>query len=491
MDYLDPKKEYQHRLIILTGYMLLAVAIVTATLILLNTAYGYGVKNGLVIQNGWAFFSSQPHPANISVNGTPPKANTNTRLELAEGIYRIKLSRNGYHDWQRTIELRGGTVEHFDYPLLIPKSLVTKKRQNYSSAPGFTTQSPDQRWLFVQQPDSMSVFEVYDLKNIAKPPISLELPSGLLSKAIAHETWQLEEWADDNQHVVLKHSYDDKIEYILVDRTAPEQSVNLNNSLAVDPTKLTLVDRKYDRYYLYDEQAATLQTSSLKTSAPITVLTRVLAYQSYSDDTLLYVTSSGEVADKVQVRLKTGNRTSLIRSLPSGSAYLLDLTKYANKMYVVAGATNQSKVFIYRDPVGQLNAQPENAVSPIQVLHVEQPNYVSFSRNAQYIVAENGSHFGVYDIENKNGFNYIVPFKPEVPNTHADWMDGNRLTYVSGGKLIIFDYDSTNSEMLMTANSAYLPAFAPDYKYVYDLASGSIGGQYYLTQTALLAPGDL
>jgi hypothetical protein len=36
-----------------------------------------------------------------------------------------------------------------------------------------------------------------------------------------------------------------------------------------------------------------------------------------------------------------------------------------------------------------------------------------------------------------------------------------------------------------------VPAFAPDYKYVYDLAPTATAGQLELTQTALLTPADL
>jgi hypothetical protein len=70
-------------------------------------------------------------------------------------------------------------------------------------------------------------------------------------------------------------------------------------------------------------------------------------------------------------------------------------------------------------------------------------------------------------------------------------MDGDRLTYVSAGKLIMFDYDGTNRQGLMDANPSFQPAFAPDYKYVYGLSPASTSGQISLTQTALLIPSDL
>jgi hypothetical protein len=491
MDYLDPQKQFRHRIILFVGYICVAIAIVIATLVLLYKAYGFGIgKNGTVIQNGLTFFSSHPSPASIYVNNKLDAA-TNTRLVLPEGIYHIKLTRSGYQDWQRTIELDGGSVEHFDYPFLFPKTLVTKKLQSYPAAPGLMTQSPDKRWLLVEQPSNVANFDVFDLKNPTKAPTSISIPDNLFAKATTGETWQLSEWADDNQHVLLQHAYDGKTEFILLDRAHPEQSLNLNSTLGVNPTKLTLKNKKYDQYYIYDATTSDLQTSSLKTTSPTPLLQHVLAYQSYGDSTMLYVTDSDAPAGNVLVKLRSGNQISTIRKLPAGTSYLVDLTEYSGVMYVAAGDTAGSKVYIYKDPVGQLASQPNQAVVPAQVLHVPQPNYLSFSPNAQFIVAANGSNFGVYDIENENGYNYTIPQALDTPQTHATWMDGDRLTLVSGGKLTVFDYDDTNQRTLMTAGSSYLPAFAPDYKYVYDLAPSATAGQFELTQTALLTPNDL
>jgi hypothetical protein len=107
-------------------------------------------------------------------------------------------------------------------------------------------------------------------------------------------------------------------------------------------------------------------------------------------------------------------------------------------------------------------------------------------------VLENGTRFGVYDIENTKGYNYNTAALPlDAPQLHATWMDGDRLTYVSGGKVVIFDYDGTNQHSLVAASPAYLPAFGPDYKFLYTLTQGNAASsQTVLDQTSLLAPAD-
>lgn len=489
MEYLDPKKEFSHRVLLLVGYICIAVAVTMAALILLYQAYGFGIgKHGQVIQNGLTFFSSQPNPASIYVNGQLENVRTNTRMVLPEGTYRVTLTRTGYRNWQRTVQLAGGTVEHFDYPLLVPTNLVAKKLASYDSKPSIATQSPDRRWLVLGDATNPLAFSVYDLKNPDKAPTSLTIPNSVVSDATS-PSWQLVDWADDNTHLLLKHlSSSGKFEYILVDRSNPSATVNLTTTLNVTAPEVTLRNRKYNQYYLYDPASRDLQMIDLGASTPTAVLEHVLAYKSYGSDTLLYATDNGAPKGKALIKLLTGNTTYSLRSFDAGSTYLLDLTTYSGTLYVVTGASAENKVYIYEDPLGQLQQQPHQALVPVQVLHVTQPNYVSFSDNAQYIVAENGQQFAVYDIENQNGYKYTVNQPLDAPQPHASWMDGNRLTYISGGKQLIFDYDYTNQQTLSAALPDFLPAFAPDYTYVYTVVPDA--DKVQLMQTSLLAPAD-
>ncbi len=490
MDYLDPKKQARHRLIMLSGYLLIACGIVIAALILLYQAYGFGLSKGNVIQNGLVFFSSHPSPADIHINGKRNDATTNARVVMQSGIYDVRLTREGYRDWRRTIEVEGGDVHHYDYPFLVPKELTTKKVQTFAAPPGLTTQSPDRRWLVIEQPGSLTNFSVYDLKRPDKAPTNLVIPATILSKATTHEGWQVSEWARDNSHFVLQHLYDGKMEYILVDREDPTKSLNLNTTLSAQPTRLSLRDKKYDQYYLHDRSAATLKRASLAAPAGEPVLERVLAYQSYGSDTVLYASDDKAPAGQVAVRLRVGDQTHPVRAFPTGTDYLLELTEYSDTLYVAAGATSQGKIYIYEDPLGQLQKAPKLAIAPIQVLRVTNPSYLSFSTSSQFIVVESGQQFGVFDFENSKGYAYVKTQPMDAPQTHASWMDGNRLSYVSQGKVIIFDYDDANRQTLVPASSSYLPAFSPDYKRLYTLTPGKAASQLDLNQTMLVTPAD-
>lgn len=489
MDYLDTKKEARHHIILFAGYICIAIAIVLTAIVLLYQAYGFGVtRKGDVTQNGLLFFSSQPNPANIVVDGKVSRYSTNTRMAMLSGVYRFELIREGYRNWERKIDVEGGKVQHYDYPLLIPNELTEKKTKTYSGAPAFTTQSPDRRWLVVQQPGSMIGFEVIDLKNPTKESAEITLPASIIAKAATSESYEIVSWASNNDHFLLKHNFDDKSEYILTSRTKSDESRNLNTTLSVTPAKLTLVDKKFDEYYLLNN--GTLQKASLTDPTLVTLKEQVLAYQTYGDDTVLYATDAEVAPEKTAIRLAVGDKDVYdIRTFPTSPDYLLDLTKYSDKLFVVAAATNQQKTYVYEDPIGQIKERPKQFPAPIQVLRVTNPNYLSFSHSAQFVMVQNGNHYGVYDAENERGYNYTASEPIDAPATHATWMDGNRLTYVSGGRTLIFDYDHNNAQFLLPASSNYLPAFSPDYKFVYTFRSGA-QSQMDLMQTSLRSKAD-
>lgn len=493
MDYLDPKKELKQQVTLLVGYVLVAVAIAFASLVLLYQAYGFGFgKNGTVIQNGLLFFSSQPNPAKIYINGKLNSASTNTRLFLPSGIYQVKLSRSGYRDWNRRITVDGGSVEHFDYPLLIPNKLSSTKFADYSSSPLFMTESINQKYILIGDPESLNNFDLYDLSTPAKPLLtSLTLPSGLLTTGTTGDSLKVINWADDNQHVLMEHTFGGKTEYILVDVTNISQSVNLTTTYNLNSSDISFINNKYNNYYFYDSSAQTLSSASLGSTVVTPVLSHVLAYQSYGNNQILYATPGTKIG-KVAIKLYSPNTTYTISSLPASSGtYLLNLTSYNGTLYVAVGSTTGSYVYIYQDPISQLQSTPGQLLAPSWVLHVNDPSYLSFSNNAQFIMTENNYNYAVYDIQNSLGYLYTDPTKPlDAPQAHALWMDGDRLIYVSGGKIDIQDYDNTNQQTLVPASASFTPAFSSNYDYMYSLNSTSTG-QYELDSTPLLIPSDL
>jgi len=502
MDFLDPKQQRAHGIRLMVGYVLVAIALTLATVIIFYQANGFGVKAGKVIQNGLVYVSSTPGDASIYLNGEEYNDNTDSRMVLQAGTYTMRLSRDGYRDWQRALTVEGGSVEHFDYPFLVPKTLVPAKIGDYAAAPPLSLQSPDRRWIMNQLPGAMAAFEVYDVKDPKKAgtlKTTITIPSSVF--ALAQDGTQsltLVEWSNDNDHVLLQHKVGAQAEYILLSRKAPDTSVNLTHQLQIPATAtITLQDKKYDHYFMLDTANGKLASLGLNAATPVFLLSDVLQYKTYGTDTILYATTSGINGDKVAVRLYQDDKSYPIRQIAKAPLYLLEISRYDDQWKIAAGAPSENRVYVYSDPVNMLQKDASQALVPESVLKISNPNYIAFSDNSQFIMAENGQDFSIYDAENDRLHTFKTDKPLDASQIHATWMDHHRLQYVSAGLATIFDYDGTNLQTLEAASPAYTPMFDTGYEALYTLnapkatpSATSASEQINFTATPMRTPKD-
>lgn len=501
MDFLNPAKERRHRIALFAGYLLVAIAIAIASTVLLYASYGYTVdRKGDVQQRGLVFVSSQPTGASVSVDGVK-KAVTNTKLELHTGIHTLRVSAEGYRSWERTIAVTGGDVQRYDYPFLIPTNLSTTTSANYGSAIEFATQSPNRKRLLVldkSAPEQFSLMAINDPKKLKSSIV--KVPDALITAGTGVQSWQPLEWASDSKNILFTHSYTVEAqtnkEYIVVNVEKPELSQNISKQLGLAQEEVvTLFDKKPDHFYGYSPSTKTLRSFTIESQDSRTILPAVLAYKTYANDTVLYVTSqppSGKViADQVSVVLQQGSRTTTLRrystNQPPDTSYLLDIARYDSQWYVTIGSTADKGVYVYKNPQTQV-LETGSLPKPWRFISVASPRYVAFSDTARFILVQSGATIGVYDAEMVETKRYTLTDPMDSPQSNLSWMDGHRLLYVSQGKVVMMDYDNQNKQLLQPALPGFKPFLAPDFHTMYTLAplmtdtSGVV-----LTQTALVA----
>lgn len=493
MELMDPRRRKRHDVMLIIGYGLVAVALLLLTTILVFVAYGFGIKNGVVIQNGLVFLSSTPNPAHVFIDGEKYNNDTNTRIVLPAGTYSVALQRSGYRDWQRSITIVGGDVQSFAYPFLFPLSLTTNTRTEYDGVPAIATQSPDRHWLLVSKPESFSSFDVYDLSNFSKAPVAASIPAGILSTTTAAQQLSVVGWANDNVHVLLKHTYRGNTEYILFDQQAPAQTINLSQTLGLSLTSidLRLSNKQYDRYFVYSSLTHTLSRASLAVPRLQTYLHNVLAFDTYSDDTVLFATPDLANKSKVAIDIYDGSSTFVIRHDAAKTSYLLNITTYSGDTYAAIAAASEGTAYVYKNPVAQITNRRLGVAVPVEAFTIRTPSYVAFSATAQYVLFESGTRVAVYDTENDQGYTYTLHDSIDTPQPHVSWMDGARLDYASHGQVIVTDYDGSNRQVLVSADSRYQLYFDRDYMFLYTFEpSASNASHELLTSTSLRTTAD-
>lgn len=471
MDFLDPKKKRSHQIRLVIGYVLMAVALGIATLILVFATSGYDLdpKTGDIVQNGLVFVDARPERAKVFLDGKD-KGQTDLRLVIPAGKHNLELKRPGYRTWQRQFEAEGSTVKRFAYPFLFPEKLVTKDIEIYGTAPGLSTSSPDRRWLLVQQPNSITNFEVIDLNTKTNSITTISLPSDLLNPQGAAHSLEFIEWSSDNRRVLIKHKFESGHEFVIIDRETPSESLNINKLFQVPITNMTLRDKKFDEYYLHEAAGGILRRADARSKQATTILTEVINFKPHGADLILYISDEKTESGRVTAKIWDNQKIYALRQIPVSKNYLIDIARFDNKWLLAAGGDSEQKVYIYRDPFETLKRKPAKTALPKSVLRVPGAQFVSFSTNARFISVQGGSQFAVYDAENSEQFHYDTKL-PIAINQKAVWMDGHRLSLISNNKAVIFDFDGANQQILADANPAHQIFYDRDYTSMFTIAT--------------------
>lgn len=495
MDFLDPRKRRAHSIRLLIGYGLMAIVIILGAYLLVNAAYGYGfnIKTGDIIQNGLLFVDSQPGGASIYINDQTQGPKTSARLILPAGSYQLTLKKDGYRSWQRNFTLTEHSIARYVYPFLFPLKPQVKTLRVYPSNPPLISQSPDRRWLLVETPQSVSsgvvTFDEYDTTNLTQPPVSLSIPDGILTNITeAGSSLQEVEWSTDNKHLLLQHNYQDGSEFIIFNRDAPSQSVNINQLLNVTPTEVKLRDKKISQLYIYNQGSGDLQIADTTSLAVTPLLKHVLAFKSSGPNLISYVTNENQTAGQVAVRIWDGTKTYLLHNLASGSSYLIDMAQFQGHWYYIAGSDIDDRVNLYKDPLSTIQNPSSAKAIPLLSMHIKGATQESFSTNARFIEAEAGQDLAVYDMETQTVYHYTL----STPLSGAlHWMDGHRLVGTSQNVVFVTDYDSTNQQMLVTTTYTQGGFFSRDYNHLFTFNPATDGNGVSLENIDMRAGVDL
>ncbi len=471
MDFLNPKKRKAHKRRLFIGYVLMAIVVAIGTMTILYLAYGYDVDrtSGTVIQNGIVFVDSKPRGATVYVNNIPERSRTDTSMRLPAGVYTVRLEAPGFRTWERTFNLEGGEIERLVYPFLLPNNLVINDVKQYAATPQLATQSPDRRWVVVQQPGQTYLFDVFDLSDPIKAPTPIAVPVTMLTEPSAEATLEAVEWSTNNRHVLFKRTYGGQVEFLILDREDTTSSVNLTTLFGIKPVEVSLKNKRPDQVYYQESVPGVLRSADTKNrtiSAPL--LSGVIKYKTYGDDIVLFVTREGAETGKTDFKILEGDKIYNLKTASQSDNYVLDISRYKDQWYYVAGSSVDNMTFVYRNPLSALKQEVKSPLTVTAILRLENPRFASFSANTQFIGVQSGSNIITLDLEQIH--QYRLKLGQDLALTDkVQWMDGNRYQYVYNQQSYIIDFDGSNEQTLVTTRLINGPFFDRDYDNVFTI----------------------
>ena len=462
---IEKRARRQSRRIIISEILMVLTVIVTVS-ILAFVVSGYWVGSDFKIERqGLLQIYSTPTGADIEVDGNPSSwlQRTNTSKTLAAGEHTIKLEKEGYDSWSRTINITEGLLYRLHYPRLF---LQNRARETaLESSANFATVSPDRNWMLLA--NNTTNWELINLDTEKIKSTSLDLSPILPFVSRANDakvglfTGDIisAEWATDNEHVLLKLRQDTKIDWLLLNVKNPTSSINLSKEFNADFSKIKILDQSANNLIVVlNNNLHRIDVPSKQISA---VLISSISSFDYFEQNIVYVAKNTDT-NKYYIglsKLGSDEITKLKEDLETPVRVVI--TKFYDDEYI--GVINENIVTLYtkKDFVEKSNFSISF-----------NPEKFKVGASGEAIVMYSGGHIATLDLEAQQLYEW---------STDTDtfgWLDSSMIYAVKDGTLNVYDFNGLNHRELSKNVSSHFPVTITSDKYLYYFRDGSLIREY-------------
>lgn len=180
----------------------LFLAIGTVAVILYGTGYRLNIGKGKLglLETGLLVAKSQPDGASILINGHLTTATDNT-IDLAPGEYKIRIVKDGYSSWEKTIKIQKEVVAKIDALLF---TTTPKLESITDSGVGNPVMDPSNTQIaFTVDNQSIKKSGVYILDVSTRPILTLQSASTQIADNIIDNFSQASlSWSPDGKEIL-------------------------------------------------------------------------------------------------------------------------------------------------------------------------------------------------------------------------------------------------------------------------------------------------
>lgn len=428
--------------------MVLAVLVIVAVAVL--AAMGFFVSsNGNIEQSGLIQIHSIPTGGTVELDGTTLFARTNLSRTMSASEHDIKISREGYDTWEKTIQMYSGMLIRLYYPRLFLENREPEEVLSLKDDLMFYSVSRDKTNVLYGESGSAE-WTLLNIKNDEVRETKLDL-SAVLPDAEEKKfagSVEILEWNKDSDYVLVKAKLESKIEWILVDLKNTSKSLNLTKTFGLEFERVEMMDHSATQLFaLENHHLRRINTSDQAISRVL--LEQVLDFDTDGTD-LIYVaerTKDNEKEKVVGVYRDGEKAGTIITTFGPEESVKVALTEYYDEDYLVIVNGNELAVRYgvlpsYREGTPELGENSD--LKDLVVLSLATtPKQLKVSPDGEYVVAQNGTQYMVVDLDMGDLYEY------DLGTDKMHFFEDGMMSLVQDGSLEVFDFDYTNRRVLV------------------------------------------
>ena len=472
------KKQLRTQRIIISTIATLSVLVILTVTILFLQGFRLDSANRLA-QGALLQFDSTPGTASVFIDGKDTGVRTAGKQTVVTGSHTVLLQKDKYEDWSRTLDFAAGTLTWLDYARLVPKERPAQSVAQFKTIVAEKA-SPDNKFMIIQESATEPVFQLADLRATDVKMAKLELPAALYSDATTEGTthaFELNQWNDGGRYILIKHTYNGKLEWLMVDTENIDQSINITRLLSVGFKDMRFAGSNGRNLFALsdDNNIRKLDLSSATISRAL--VSNVEDFDLFNSDTISYVgTDANDSTKKVAGIYQDGDdQAYVLRTVTSPDTVLkIAVGTYYNDNYVAIA--EGSKVTILK---GSYQISGNDTLTDLkQFATMTLPGAVtqlSLSPKSDYILAEAGTDFMSYEIEHTRSATGTLDSNMNANATPLRWLDISHVWNQQNSTLVMRDFDNSNVYAINTVAGNFDATISQNGRYFYSIGSSDTG----------------
>ena len=372
------------------------------------------------------------------------------------------------------MRVKASELRWLNYARLVPETVKTTTEKEFPELAG-ALPSPDRKWLLIQPSADKPEFTLVDIRDENTPVYSqLTLPAGVYTdKPEQAHQFSIVEWDFGSEHILVKHVTGDTTEYLSMDRTDIDETVNITSKLGIVVQDIHFSGSSGTVFYALENGAIRKLDSSAGTiSQPL--VKDVARFRLFKTDTMAYVKQP--IENRVGVGVVVNDKAVRVATYDATVPIYVDINEYFNDHYLAIG--RGTSITIYKDP--ELSDRTKVAT----ITSASAINWLRFSNNGRFVVAGTGSQFVSYDLETSEKADVNLPGTAVDPAKPLQWLDDYYLVSSADSDLRITEFDGANERVITSTLPGFPVSLNNDGRVLYSFTKTQTG--MYALQSSLM-----
>jgi hypothetical protein len=470
----DPSSKKTSRRIVVYGFMTLAVVALSIALFFAMLGWRYNQNKNTFIQGGLVQFISQPSGANVQVNDIRLANKTRSKITLNPGEYNVKMTLNGYRDWEKSATIKSGTVLWLNSAHFVPNNPNTS---SVFSAPAITSAAmqEDGRRIALMTDRAVPTITLLEANDDTPTPKVVTVPDTLYKNA-AKSSFEIIKQSGDSRRLLLKHTFNDgAAEWLMVDQNAVDKSYVIAQDEGVSVQAVQFDPSSSDRAYVHYSDGSIRRLDLSNGERSDVVASNVQDFTLTSSGWLFYSTkpASGIVTTAYVSEGKKESRT--IQTLATDQPAHIAAGRYFDTFYTLTAVNEQATLRAYETFP---SSDSKDAFKPrdTTVIRTSTPiSFASFKANGRFAVLQQARMQTVYDIDLKKKSDVAIEGLTTDLMKPLQWLGTFHFWNDVTGFARQYEFDGTNQQPITEVTPGYPAAYSPNQKYFYTIRTTDSG----------------